>query len=199
MGQTKDLLSLLWQLDKPSDRCTITFTTAGIKISRHSKNSTNHCLGQNDFLSVRMHVLLLQLLKSATVVAHTDSQLHFIGNWRGCIRCSIGRRSAVWGFTCSQTFCVQRKRYVANLVLSANIFIAMHYWGYMSLEELFIAMHYWGYTSSEGGAITWCDLPTSISVGEDIPALFPALILTTRLHILLWSSSMLMVTWDPDW
>ena len=43
-------------------------------------------------------------------------------------------------------------------------------------------------------------LPTSISVGEDIPALFPALIVTTRLHMSTsWDSSILMVAWDPDW
>ena len=44
------------------------------------------------------------------------------------------------------------------------------------------------------------DLPTWISVGEDIPALFPALIVTTRLHMSTsWGSSILMVTWGPDW
>ena len=43
-------------------------------------------------------------------------------------------------------------------------------------------------------------LPTWISVGEDIPALFPALIVITRLHMsTFWGSSMLRVTWDPDW
>ena len=114
MGQTKGLLSLLWQLDKPSGRRTITFTTACIKISRYCKNSTNHCLGQNDFLSVSTP------FKSATVVTHTDSLLHFIDNWWGCISHSNSRRSAVWVFTWGRTFYMQRKRYVPNLILSAN-------------------------------------------------------------------------------
>ena len=43
-------------------------------------------------------------------------------------------------------------------------------------------------------------LPTCISVGKDIPALFPALIVTTRLHMsTFWDSSILMVTWSSDW
>ena len=43
-------------------------------------------------------------------------------------------------------------------------------------------------------------LPTSISVGEDIPALFPALIVTTRPHMSTFcGSSILMVTWGCDW
>ena len=43
------------------------------------------------------------------------------------------------------------------------------------------------------------DLPTSISVGVDVPALFSALILTRRLHIsTFWGSLILMTTWGPD-
>ena len=45
----------------------------------------------------------------------------------------------------------------------------------------------------------YCDLPTLISVGKDVPALFPAVILTRRLHMsTLWGSLILMATWDPD-
>ena len=44
------------------------------------------------------------------------------------------------------------------------------------------------------------NLPTSISVGEDTPALFPALIVTTRLHMSTFrGSSIVMVTWDRNW